>query len=188
MLTNWPILVLLVVATNPLLAQSPKNADEAEVTYKPADWSLIDFRDGYRLTKVRIEVRKDSGMEYRNGKVVANAVFEAAEDLKLFQGALQTAKINTPTKSVGAAGITPNAMLEFETTQGKFQVYWNRKFALDNECFASDNSFWSAGLAVLIDRKLREKGFDGLTEEIIEQLSGEKLLKSEKAYYGKKTN
>ncbi len=177
-----PLALVVGLLSSPTL-QAADKPKEKESDPENVNWGLIDFRDDYRLTKVTLELRKDCGMNYSDGKIVVTETFGSAADLKLFQEALLTARISPPRNSYGAAGVTPNSMLTFDTTRETFRVYWNYGFSLDSEVLEARTHFWSMGLAVLIDRKLRERKQAGLAADLIDDLSGEALLKSEKASF-----
>lgn len=175
----FPVVVALLLLVGTGFSQEKAETDDWKVV-RQADWQLLDFVAEYRITKVKIEVRKTAGRHFTDGSVIAS--FSSAEPklLNEFQKALATARIPTPRRGDGGFGITPTALLEFETTKGPVRIYCRHSFLLNQESHAYHVAFKSMGLAVLVDRVLREQGFDGLPAEDIDHLSGELALRLER--------
>jgi hypothetical protein len=155
-------------------------ASSDELAKHHTDWSVIDFEGDYRLTKVTVEIRKNCGSDYRDGEVVSQVALQDKKALRNFERAFRLAKISPPTKFPSATGLTPTAMLECQTTKGQFAIYWNDCFVLNAETPASDNQFWSMGLALLIDQALRQADAEGMSDKLIDKLSGQQSLTAER--------
>jgi hypothetical protein len=178
--------LILCTACVVLTALGNDGQSRGEDAAPATDWPLIDFDDNYRLTKVTIEVREKTGDGYERGDIVGRWTFEDKADLERFTAGLVNARIHPPTRTKGAFGVTPVARLECVTNSGTFEVYWNKSFVLNSRSLRADNSFKSMALAAFIDKKLREAGNKGFTDEKIEDLSGMRLLRQDRIKYGRK--
>jgi hypothetical protein len=51
---------------------------------------------------------------------------------------------------------------------------------LNSQSQTTNNSFAAVGLALVIDQQLRRAGLDGLSENMIEELSGERFIQTQR--------